>query len=159
RSVSGGSVREWGEVITGTGGASDGAAAEEGSAQGHLVGVVEVAADGQPGGQARDGQLERSEQAGEIGGGGLALDVRVQREDDLLGLPGAEAAHQLGDAQVVRAYAADRVDRAAEHVVAALELADLLDRDDVLGLLDHADHLVAAARVGADAALLLRRDV
>src|SRR5690606_5529487 len=152
RSRSGGRGRAYGEVM----GSSDRAATQEGAAQRHLVGVVEIATDGQAGGEAGDGQLERGQQAGEIGGGGLALDVRVQREDHLGGLAGAEAAHELGDAQVVGAHAADGVDRAAEHVVAALELADLLDRDDVLGLLDHADHLVGAARVGADAALLLR---
>src|SRR5699024_12407294 len=94
-----------------------------------------------------------------VGGGAVALAVGVRRAAPLLRLARAETAHQLGDAQIVGADAADRVDRAAEHVVAALELADLLDRDDVLGLLDHADHLVGAARVGADAAALVGRDV
>src|SRR5690606_22353634 len=43
---------------------------------------------------------------------------------------------------------------AAEHVVPPPELARALDGDDVLGLLDDADHLVAAPGVEADAAAL-----
>ena len=53
----------------------------------------------------------------------------------------------------------DRADRAAEHVVAAAELAGALDRDDVLGLLDHAQHGRVAPRVAADAALVVLGDV
>ena len=55
--------------------------------------------------------------------------------------------------------ALDRADRPAEHVVAAAELAGLLDRDDVLGLLDHADDRQVAPRVAADPALLGLGDV
>ena len=51
-----------------------------------------------------------------------------------------EPDHQLADPQLVRADAVDRADRPAEHVVAAAELAGPLDRDDVLGLLDDAQH-------------------
>ena len=50
-------------------------------------------------------------------------------------------------------------DRPAEHVVAAAELPGPLDRDDVLGLLDDADHREVAAWVPADPALLLLGDV
>ena len=73
--------------------------------------------------------------------------------------PDAEPDHQLADPQVVRADAFERIDRAAEHVVAAAELAGPLDRDDVLGLLDDAEHLVGAPRVAADPALLGLGDV
>ena len=74
-------------------------------------------------------------------------------------VPSAQPGHQLADAQVVRADAVDRTDRAAEHVVAPAELAGALDRDDVLGLLDDADDVGVAARVAADAALLGLGDV
>ncbi len=63
------------------------------------------------------------------------------------------------DPQVVRADALDRADRAAEHVVATAELAGLLDRDDVLRLLDDAEHRAVATRVAADPAQLVSRDV
>src|SRR5262249_44913210 len=56
----------------------------EGSPQGQLVRVLEVAADGQAARQAGDAELERLEQPGEVQRGGFALDVRVRAEDDLL---------------------------------------------------------------------------
>src|SRR5690606_20044151 len=46
-----------------------------------------------------------------------------------------------------------------EHVVTTPELAGLLDRHDVLGLLDDTDDLVGSARIPADAALLGLGDV
>src|SRR5699024_7044194 len=66
---------------------------------------------------------------------------------------------QLGEAQVVRADPVHRADRAAEHVVAAPELAGALDGDDVLGLLDDADGGLVPPGVGADPALHALRDV
>ena len=62
--------------------------------------------------------------------------------------------HQLPDPQVVRPDALQRVDRPAQHVIPAPELAGPLDRHDVLGLLDHAQHLIGAPRIPADPALL-----
>ena len=59
--------------------------------------------------------------------------------------PLAEPRHQLPDPQVVRADALQRIDRPAEDVIAPAELAGPLDRDDILGLLDDAEHLVGAA--------------
>ena len=53
----------------------------------------------------------------------------------------------------------DRVDDAAEDVVAAAEDARALDRLDVLGLLDDADRAGVAAHVAADGALVLFREV
>src|SRR5690606_4694144 len=87
------------------------------------------------------------------------LQVGVGGDDQLGHRPVREALHQLADAQVVRADALDGADRAAEHVVAAPELAGLLDRDDVLRLLHDADDVGVAARVAADPALRLFRDV
>ena len=70
-----------------------------------------------------------------------------------------EAAEQLLDPELVGPDALDRADRALQHVVAAPELAGLLDGHDVAGLLDHADHGGVAARVGADRALVALGDV
>ena len=128
------------------------AAALEGPAQRHLVGVLEVAADGQAGGEARDPDLERRQQAAEVGRGRLALEVGVGREDDLLHGAVGEALHQRGDAQVVGTDAGDRADRAAEHVVEPAELAGALDRRDVLGVFDDADERRVATGVAADRA-------
>ncbi|GMA86624.1 hypothetical protein GCM10025868_18740 [Angustibacter aerolatus] len=73
--------------------------------------------------------------------------------------PSASRTMSLAGAQVVGPDAVHRADRAAEHVVAAAELPGLLDRDDVLRLLDDAEHRRVAARVAADAALLVLGDV
>ena len=115
------------------------AAALEGPAEGELVGVLEVAADGEAAGDAGDLEPERLEQPAEVHRGGLALDVGVGAEDDLLDALGVEAGEQLLDPQLVGPDALDGADGALEHVVATLELAGLLDGDDVAGLLDHAD--------------------
>ena len=56
------------------------------------------------------------------------------------------------DVQVLGIHPVDRRQRAAEHVVAAVELARALDRDHVAGLLDHADRGGLTALVLADAA-------
>ena len=53
----------------------------------------------------------------------------------------------------------DRIDDAAEDVVAAAEHTRTLDRLDILGLLDDADRAGVAAHVAADRALVLFREV
>src|SRR6478735_12559331 len=137
----------------------DAAAALEGTAESHLVGVLEVAAHGQPRGEPRHRDTDVAQQAGEVRGRGLALEVRVGRDDDLLHLARREPGHELAHPQVVRPDAVDRADRPAEHVVGAAELPRALDGDDVLGLLDDADGGLVAPRVGADATALGLRDV
>src|SRR5215472_9055820 len=56
---------------------------------------------------------------------------------------------------VLRADPIDGADRAAQDMVAAAKLADLLDGRHVLGLFDHADHRGVAARIPAYPALVL----
>ena len=56
----------------------------------------------------------------------------------------ADARQQALDLQVVRTDALQRRQRAHQHVIHALELARLLDRRDVLRLLDDADDVVIA---------------
>src|ERR1700722_772615 len=126
----------------------------EGAAERDLVRVLQVAADRQPAGRARRPDAHRLDQPGEVGRGRLALEVGVGRQDQL-GHPAVrQPGHQLLDPQVVRADPVDRADRAAEHVIPAAELADLLHCGDVLGLLDHADDRLIAPGVQADPALL-----
>ena len=64
-------------------------AAFEGTAERELVGVLEVAAHRQPARDPGDPHAERLEQPAEVQRGGLALDVRVRAEDDLLRRPSA----------------------------------------------------------------------
>ena len=83
------------------------------------------------------------EPLGEVHRGGLALERRVGREDDLdqrlarplrLVRPGEE----LADLEAVRPDPVDRRDRAVEDVVEALELGRPLEGEDVERLLDDA---------------------
>src|SRR6266568_226446 len=115
--------------------------------QRHLVGILQVASDGQPAGRPGDPQAERLHQPGQVRRGGLALEIRVGGQD------------QLADPQVLGSDAVHRADRAAEHVIPAAELADLLDRRHVLRLLYHADHRRVPAHVQADPALVILGDV
>src|SRR6478672_11454553 len=140
--VGAGGGRRWSGV--------DATAALEGSSERHLVGVLEVTTDGEAGGQPRHGEADVAQQPAQVGGRGLALEVGVGRDDDLLHLTGGEARHELAHPQIVGADAVDGADRTAEHVVGAAELARALDGDDVLGLLDDADRGVVTWRVGAD---------
>src|SRR4051794_6391204 len=131
----------------------------ESATERELVRVLQIPPDRQPGGQPGDAQAHRLEQPREIGGSGLALEVRVRRQDDLRHLAGGEPRDQFAHPEVVRPDPLDRADRTAEHVVTPAELPGLLDRDDVLGLLDDAEDAGVATSVPADAALLVGRDV
>ena len=66
--------------------------------------------------------------------------------------PASSARVELVDPQVLGVDAVDRRQRAAEHVVAPAELVRALDRDDVAGLLDDADHRAVTPLVLADRA-------
>src|SRR5450432_1013591 len=125
------------------------------TAERHFVGVFKIPTDRQPTRKSGHPQSHRLDQPRQVGGGGFAFKVRVGREDQLGDRPISEPSHELTHPQVVGADALDRADRPAKHVVAATKLPGLLDRDDVLRLLDHANHAQVAPRVTADAALLL----
>src|SRR3712207_768773 len=125
------------------------------SAEGDLVGVLKVPTHRKSTREPGHTQPHADQEPGEVRRGGLALQVGVGGQDDLGHRAGREPGHELLDAELVGADVVDGRDRPAEHVVAALELARPLDRDDVLGLLHHADDGRVAPRVPADAAGLL----
>src|SRR5262245_7930576 len=129
------------------------------TAQGHFVGVLQVAANWQSTSKPRDSQPHRLEQSREIGRGCFALQIGVGGKDHLGDLAIRQPWHQFADAQIVRADTLDGTDGAAEHVVEAAELSRPLDRDHVLGLLNDTDHRRIASWVAANAALLLLCDI
>src|SRR5690625_2320595 len=59
------------------------AASLEGAPEGDLVGVFQVAAHGQARGEPGDRHAHAAQHSGEVGGGGLPLDVGISGEDDL----------------------------------------------------------------------------
>src|SRR3954453_17132384 len=109
------------------------------ASQGHLVGVLEITAYRQSTRQTGHAQVHVLQESAEIGGGRVALDVGVGRQDDLGDGPVGEPPHQLPDAQLLGTDALQGRDRAAQHVVAAAELAGAFDGDHVLGVLDDTD--------------------
>ena len=126
--------------------------AGERPAERHLVGVLEVAADREPRGEAGDPHPERAEHPRQIARRRVPLEVRIGRDDHLLHLARLEPAQEPLDIELVGADAVDRAQGAAEHVVAPVELVRAFDRGDVLRLLDDADHRAVAPRVFADRA-------
>src|SRR5262249_9582869 len=131
----------------------------EGPAERYLIRVLQVAAHRQPAGRPGYPHAHRLDQPGDEGPGPLALPVRGGRADQPRHPAVCQPGHQLLDPQVVGADPVDRADRAAEDVVPAAEFTDLLDRGDVLRLLNDADHRGIAPRVAADPALLGFGDV
>src|SRR5918999_1729637 len=125
----------------------------ERAAKGDLVGVLKVAAHRQAAGQAGHSDAHRLDKAGEVGRRGLALQIRIGGEDQFGDRAIGEPGHELLDPQVFGPDALDGADRAAQYVVAAAELAGLLDRHNVLGLFDHADDVRVTPGVAADPAL------
>src|SRR6202011_3620143 len=59
---------------------------------------------------------------------------------------------QLLDPELIRPDPLDRADGTLQHVVSTPELVGLFDGDDVLRLLDNADHMKVPAVVSADPA-------
>src|SRR5262249_6912770 len=80
----------------------------EGLREGHLIGVLEVAADGQPAGDAGDAHAERAKGLREVQGCPLALDIRVRRRDALGGPARLQPREQLPHLEIVRADAVER---------------------------------------------------
>src|SRR5215475_15124761 len=120
-----------------------------------LIGILEVTADGQAAGRPGDAEPERLDQPGQIGGCGFTFQVRVCRQDQLVDLAVPQPGHQLGYPQVFRADAVHGADGAAEHVIPAAELPDLLDGRHVLRFLHDTEHRWVTAHIHADLALVI----
>jgi hypothetical protein len=88
-------------------------------------------------------QMERS---------GVAVEVWVGGQDHLADLALADPAHEGLEGQVPGAHPLEQADRAEQHVVEAPVAAALLHGEHVLRALDHAEHRLVAAGVGADGA-------
>jgi len=84
-----------GPNVSATASALDDPPALECAAECELVGVFEVAADGQAAGQAGDLDAQGGQAAFEVPGGGVALDVRVGGQDDLLDRVALDAAEEV----------------------------------------------------------------
>ena len=124
-----------------------------------LVGVLEIAADGQAPGDTRDAHAERPQELGQVERGGLALHVGIGGQDDLVHPARVQARQQLAHLDVVGADAIERRQRAEQHVIASAELAGALHGQQIVRLLHHAQHAVVAPEIRADPAGILVGDV
>src|SRR5438132_10841685 len=115
-----------------------GAAAFQGSGQGYLVGVFEVAAHGQPARQTGDVHAQRGQATLQVASGGVAFHVRVGGQDDLLHAVTLDASDELLDLQVFDGYPVQRIECTVQHVVQAFVDARALQRHHRQRLLDHA---------------------
>ena len=136
----------------------------EGADEGHLVGVLEVAADRQAARDPADERDDRLQSLGQVHRRRLAFERRIGREDDLLerrpvagGLIGAD--EQLADVQPLGTDPVDGRDRTMQDVVQPLDLAGALQGEDVERLLDDAQPALVTRRIPTDGAQRLVADV
>ena len=108
------------------------AAALQRAAQGNLVRILQITTDRKTRRQTRQTHTQRHEHAREVGCGRLTLKVRVHRQNNLLDALIRQAGHQLTNTQLLRTHTSQRVNGAAEHVVAAGEGTGALNRHHVL---------------------------
>ena len=140
------------------------AAAFHGAGHGDFVGVFDVAAGWDAGGDPGDlygvaGLAGVMEGCGQPVGGGFALECGAGGEDDFVDFAALDAGEQVCGAELVRADAVQRREGAVEDVVDALVAAGAFDGLDAGGLFDDADKALVADRAGAVDAGIDVRDV
>src|SRR2546425_3281392 len=135
------------------------ATAFEGLRERHLVRVLQIASDRKTGRETRDPDPDRLQHRRDVHGSGVALEVRVRREDHLGHVVAFHPLEQLLDAQILWADAVERTDSAAEDVITALDQRGLLDGGGVLRFFDDAQHRPVAGLVAAHSAKVALRDV
>src|ERR1700722_3003311 len=112
-----------------------------------LIGIFDVAAGGDAGGDARDAHWKRLEQIGEQGRGSFAFERWASGEDGLVDLAALSARGEGAGAQMFRADAVERRERAMQHVVDAVVMG-ALDDANAGRLLDYADLALVARGAG-----------
>src|SRR5215471_3755618 len=113
--------------------------------QGAVIEVIELAADWNALGEPRHLDPAASDAICEVVRGGLALDCRIQREDQLLAR--LQPADQALDVEVVRANAVERGQGSAEHVIATAKGPRAFERPQVSEVFDDTDRRLIPLRV------------
>ena len=150
----------FGRQCTGTRGGAAGLdilAADDGVGEDGFVGVFELRPGGQASGEAGDADGAALELGGDVKGGAVAFDGRVEAEDDFrdggrAGFGLLDAGEEGVDGELGGANAFEWAEAAHEDVVEASEHASLLECDDVFGLFDDEDGGAFAGGVFADVA-------
>src|SRR5207342_3789106 len=126
--------RHSGVALTTPASGSGGPTPGESPPQRDLVGVFEVAADGEAAREARH-RHTLAEAVGEVRGGRFAGHRRVRREHDLVDVVALDALEEELNPQVAGLDAVERRERPAEDVVEAAVLVRPFEREDVDRLL------------------------
>ena len=84
------------------------AAVFEGTGHGDFIGVLDVAAGGDAGGDAGDTDREGTKRCGEPVGGSFSFEGGAGGEDNFVDFGMLGAAEEVGGAELVRAYAVER---------------------------------------------------
>ena len=108
---------------------------------------------------ARHHQAQRLHQPRKINRRRFAFHGRIRRNDQLLDLAGLHAPQQIRDAQLLRANAAQRRDRAVQNMIQPRELPRGLNGKNVVRLFDHANYGMIPMRIAAEIAHLAVADV
>ena len=124
-----------------------------------LVEIIELAADRHAVREPRHLHVRVVQQFGDVMRGGLAVDRGVERQDHFLHLRLVRARDQRVDGQILRADAVERRQRAAEHVIAAVDRVRALQRPQIGDVGHHHDDRLVAPGIGADRARVLRVDI
>ena len=115
-------------------------AAFEGAAEGDLVGVLEVYADGKAACQPRNFHWAFAYLLLNIESRGFAFDACIGRENDLLHGIVIYALNELCDVQLGRSNAVYGRNQAAQHMVRAVKGGSFLKRHDIKRLGYHGDN-------------------
>ena len=126
----------------------------EGPPEGHFVGVLQVAADGEAARERRDPDRQVLHLLRDKQRGRLARRVRVGRDNQLCCAFTSDPLQELGYPQVLGLDPVQRRQGPAEDVVEAAVLIGPFYRADVVGVFHDADHGLVPTGVAADLTLL-----
>src|SRR5215212_4932633 len=126
----------------------------EGPSQGHLVGVLQIPADGEAAREGRHPDRQVLDLLRYKQGGRLPRRVRVGRDDELGGAFVADTLEELGYPQVLGFDPVQRRQGPAEDVVEASVLVGPFYRTYIVGVFHDADHRLVPTGVAADLTLL-----
>ena len=121
----------------------------EGAGHGDFVGVLNVAACGNAGGDAGDAHLRRAQQVGQPDCGGFPFDGGRGGEDNFVEFATVGARDEIAGAQMLGSDAVEGRERAVQDVEDAVPGAGLFDGADIGWLLDDAHQALIAGGAGA----------
>ena len=124
----------------------------QGGADGAVVKIIQLAADRYALGKAGDLRRSARQSVGDIMRRGLAVDGRVQRQNNLTAAFIGHPCRQTRDAQFLWSNRIQRGKCATQNVIAPLEGLPALHRPKVSDIFHHTNFARGAGRVGTDRA-------